>query len=104
MSAVPRLQAYVWWCQDEVCDCNQPVVELVQRHPTLGGTACKTTRLWEGKYISEPDADEWLEQRAELTFAASRFHIKLDPETWSGERGPIPTATAIHYLEQAGKL
>ncbi|HEX6512702.1 MAG TPA: hypothetical protein VF157_10410 [Chloroflexota bacterium] len=77
----PKIVAYAWWCDDEVCDCTLPVVELVtprqlNRWSARFGWDCK--RLWEGTFHSQATVEDANEQRRELRAAAARYGITLD--------------------------
>ena len=57
---IPRLRGEVWYCGDEVCDCHQPQIELIQPH--LGYYPWISHKvIWEGDYKSEPSVDEMAE-------------------------------------------
>lgn len=71
----PRLSAHVWGCDDEVCNCTQPVIERLtpgERWPWV-----KIERVWEGTFHTEGEGYD--ESCLELTEAAGRFGIPLEP-------------------------
>lgn len=60
------LEARVWYCGDDYCDCTQPVIAWRYREP--GNMAYRTVAIWEGTFVSrefgdpdDPDPDEELE-------------------------------------------
>ena len=83
----PLLVARMWWCEDEVCDCTQPIIERVSQNP-IDPRFFTRERLWEGQFISQDggyDDDELAMRRDEFTAKAADFGIALD-ETLRGER------------------
>jgi len=48
----PRLVARIWWCGDEVCDCTQPVIELVVPDREAGHPRIRRAELWTGKFLT----------------------------------------------------
>lgn len=62
----PFIEARLWWCGDEVCDCRQP--QIVQKTPNLavGSPWYRVQTLWEGTFRSEPSSDELAALRREL--------------------------------------
>lgn len=63
--------ARIWWCEDEVCDCTQPVIELVTPNRRQGYPWVFRTNVWEGRFLT----DTWeytAQQRDELQYAPLR--------------------------------
>jgi hypothetical protein len=84
-----KLEAFVWWCYDEVCDCSQAVIERVT--PRVDALWPKRERIWEGTFFTEGEGSA--ETRAELIVAAARYGIKLEGRegyTLSGTRELAP--------------
>jgi hypothetical protein len=79
----PRLEARVWHCDDEVCDCWQPVIERVT--PGEAFPWIKRERLWEGSFISQPEAHESKQMIEDLRKAAADYGIELH-----GDPGMFP--------------
>lgn len=53
-----RIEAYIrWWC-DDLCDCWQPVIEEISPNIEAGYPRVYTKRLWEGTFISQPTSEE----------------------------------------------
>jgi hypothetical protein len=81
----PRLQAYIWWCGDDDCDCVQPVVDRVEPSPT-DRRFWKRTNIWEGTFVSrggnwgDPEMPTKEDLEAELHEACERFQIPWDQE------------------------
>lgn len=84
----PLLVARLWWCEDEVCDCTQYIIERVSQNP-LDRRFFHRSRLWEGEFVSEGAgwADEGQQERRRQAYrvAAAEFGIELN-EDLSGER------------------
>lgn len=73
-----KLEAYIWHCGDDTCDCNQAVI--VKGIRFLGRNAhVSEERVWEGTFFSEPTADDWVTIRRELVGAAVIYGITVDP-------------------------
>lgn len=70
-----KLQAYIWWCEDEVCDCHQPVIEEISPNHKARYPYIIRKRLWEGTFHSEPSFEEQLDQEHELALAMERFKV-----------------------------
>lgn len=64
--SLPRIEAYIWYCGDEICDCTQPVIEKIEPNLKVGFPWVMRTRLWEGTFYSQPSFDERRQQDAEL--------------------------------------
>lgn len=68
------LEAELWHCEDEICDCWQPIVTL--RTPN---NLCKVSWCFsgvaEGSYCSNPSCDEADMQRQELTKLMAKYAI-----------------------------
>lgn len=87
-----KIQAYQWWCGDDVCDCTQYVIERVTPHAVTRGFVNRE-RLWEGPFVSESSAltrGEKAELLREFRSAARRHGIRLSRDNrlypWRGER------------------
>jgi hypothetical protein len=84
---VSRLQAYIWWCGDEDCDCTCPQIDRVT--PRAGHPGwINRERLWTGTFHSRADREESAEQVKELEAAADRYGIELDDDH-QGEREEV---------------
>ncbi len=93
-----RLEAYQWWCQDEVCDCYQAVIELVYPNLKAGYPWIRRVRQWEGTFHSEPDHEEFNNQERQLIGASWWFGIPL-------ERGLVGEVNGdIEISKEYGKL
>jgi hypothetical protein len=68
----PRLEAYVWWCGDEECDCTQPRIELV--HGVMGRV--DRDPLWVGTFRSGEEGG-----RTELNQTAKKMR-RVWPEAY----------------------
>jgi len=89
----PRLIAHVWWCGDDMCDCQQPLIERIDPNGRAGFPWIRRTKLWEGEFTSgaEPGTSERLER--ELKEAAARYGIEPGVDT------PITEAHQRHPQE-----
>jgi hypothetical protein len=76
------IYASMWGCDDEVCDCHQPMVELLTPNTNAGAGRpwIRRTTLWAGTFVSGPDAGEWNSLHAELAEAATRFNVTLSDD------------------------
>lgn len=75
----PKLEARMWHCGDPgYCDCYHPVVERIT--PGKKWPWIKRERLWEGTFHSQPETEEWKNQKAELAKAADDYKIILDSQ------------------------
>jgi hypothetical protein len=81
--ALPALEAYIWFCGDDECDCTQPVVERIDPNPQAPGFI-KRTLLWEGTFCCQAGRTERAAQVRELRAAARRHGINLDRRSLSG--------------------
>lgn len=72
-----KLVATIWFCGDEICDCNQAVIikviTFVGRNPHRS-----QERVWEGTFFSEPTTEDWVTIRRELVEAADRYGITVN--------------------------
>ena len=66
MESQMKYTGYIWWCEDDVCDCRQPVIE------SRGGDN-KINRIWEGEFLSQPTPTEWIGMVIELDEAIERL-------------------------------
>jgi hypothetical protein len=69
----PVVNAYIWWCGDEVCACYQPVIELYE--PMAGHRVASVTRLWEGEWVGGPGHEDYRRMRSELEAECERRRI-----------------------------
>jgi hypothetical protein len=88
----PFLRAYRWWCEDEVCDCTQYVIEEYTPRPPPS-RAYDIRRVWQGQFVSDSASESRQERAARLRAfrnAARQHGIKLTHaatfEQWTGER------------------
>lgn len=78
MSEYPKIEAYIWWCGDEECDCNQSVIEEVSKKRVRGLFVHPRKRLWEGTFISQPSAQEMDQLNLELKEECEKRKITID--------------------------
>jgi predicted DNA-binding protein (UPF0278 family) len=78
--ASTRLEAIIWWCGDDECDCTQPQIDRVTPNLSEGYPWIRRETVWRGTFHSKPDADQALAQRAELAVAAAERGITLDAD------------------------
>lgn len=75
-----RIRVYSWWCGDEICDCVQPVVDVLEYLDALDRR--KVRRIAEGPFISNgygaPAAEEKAAQDRWLTEAREWYCIPDD--------------------------
>jgi hypothetical protein len=77
MTREPFVRAVMWWCEDPVCDCTQPIIERVTPPPLSGHMGYKFERLWEGTFCSRDTEQDDAKQWAELRAAAARFGVPM---------------------------
>jgi hypothetical protein len=65
----PRLEAELWWCGDEVCDCTKP--QIVRISPGNQYPWVKREAVWEGTFLTHT-ADYSQAEREQLQFAPLR--------------------------------
>ncbi len=78
----PRIRAYIWSCEDEVCDCTQPCIEVVGPNLLFGYPAIIWHTIWQGDFFSptnECSTEELKAREAEFRAVVSQFGLpKLD--------------------------
>jgi hypothetical protein len=47
-----RLNAYIWWCGDDYCDCTQPTLERITPNLQMGFPWIHRETLWQGTLVS----------------------------------------------------
>lgn len=72
------IQAYIWWCGDEHCDCSEPHIDHVTPNRKAGYPWINRKNLWAGTFETDGEGRE--SQAVELKQAADRFGIQLDEE------------------------
>lgn len=70
------LEAYMWHCGDDHCNCFQPRIDRVR--PGVHRPWIKRELVWEGTFHSDPDCHEYEQQVDELKRAAEDHGITLD--------------------------
>jgi hypothetical protein len=77
----PRFISKMWNCGDH-CDCNQPQIYLFV--PAACGVlgvrdhGYMKIPLWEGKYVSEPEPEEWDGLTSSLIEKAAEYGVPVD--------------------------
>lgn len=79
-----RLQARIWWCGDEACDCTEPMIERIKPNLEAGYPWIHRETVWEGEFLTEtwiygPQEREQL-QYAPLRAACAQFGVAVPPE------------------------
>lgn len=80
----PRIQAHLWYCGDQECDCTHPVIERITPNVDAGYPWIRRETLWEGTFLS----NTWeysTEEREELQYApfraaCQRYGVPIPPE------------------------
>ena len=75
-----RLEARLWWCGDEECNCYQPQVTKITPNREAGYPWIHREDVWQGTFISSPDMKEMNGLLKELKYAAKRYSIRLRGE------------------------
>jgi hypothetical protein len=48
-----RIEAYVWYCGDDWCNCSEAVLEEITPNPRVGLPWIERRRLWEGEFRTD---------------------------------------------------
>ncbi len=80
-----QLWARLWWCQDEICNCYQPKIEMVKPRQVAHLKTYDRKPLWQGTFCSDPTPQEFQDMVVELQTKAKEYGITLD-EHYSGQR------------------
>ena len=79
MSAGGRVEGFIWWCGDPVCDCTRPqIIRWIAptRSGEPGSYGWHQELLWEGTFVSQyGGGDDRSMQMPELREAAARFGL-----------------------------
>jgi len=71
-----KLEARLWWCEDNVCDCHQPQIDRIKPNMEAGYPWIRRENVWRGTYTwGGEDMDKL---RAELLEAANAHGISVD--------------------------
>lgn len=71
------LEAELWWCGDEICNCHQPRIQRRAPNPNVTGV-WNISPIWDGTFISNPNEQELEMLREELKVNAARYGIELN--------------------------
>jgi hypothetical protein len=66
-----RVEARIWWCNDEECYCTQPVIERITPNEQAGYPWIRREVLWSGEHFT----NTWeysAEEREQRQFAPLR--------------------------------
>lgn len=66
-----RLEARIWWCGDEYCDCTKPVIERITPNLQAGHPWVHRETVWEGRFLTDTGTYS-LAAREELQYAPLR--------------------------------
>lgn len=66
-----RIEALIWYCGDDECDCTVPAIERIQPNYRVGYPWVTRTRLWEGAFLS-PTYEYTIEEREQLQYGPLR--------------------------------
>ncbi len=72
----PRMEAYMWWCGSDHCDCQQPRIDYITPDRRGGFPRVNRQNVWSGTY--DCDGEEMDLQFIELEQTAGRFGIQLN--------------------------
>ena len=76
------VEAYIWHCGDETCDCTQAKIDRVTPNLAAGYPWVVRNRLWKGEFLSEADTEEKATQEAALRGAATEHGIDLNGDLY----------------------
>ena len=77
------LEARLWYCEDEECDCHQPQIDRVMPNHEAGYPFIQRQRLFSGTFYSRPSGTEMAELKEQLAFEAKRLGIDLDMDGYA---------------------
>jgi hypothetical protein len=66
-----RVQASMWWCGDNDCDCTQPLIERITPNLDAGYPWINRETLWSGEFLTAT-YEYSMEQREERHMAPLR--------------------------------
>jgi hypothetical protein len=78
---IPRVEVYLWWCGDEICDCTQPTADVIvpKIYPNIAREV-----IWQGTFHSESggrlEPEEYEQREKELKAAAKFFNVTLEDD------------------------
>lgn len=70
-----KIQAYIWWCGDDVCDCTEPLIDVITPNEKAGYPWIERTTIWRGTFRSR-DSERGGDPQEELIAACDRYGIK----------------------------
>ena len=76
----PTLEASMWWCGDDDCDCWQPQIDRLTPNFKGGYPWIHREEVWRGDFHSQPEASEWAAQLQQLRDAAAQHGVPLTEE------------------------
>lgn len=79
--AQPILEARLWWCEDELCDCYQPQIDRITPNREAGYPWIRREAIWRGTFHSSPDAKEFAQMKRELKEMMAAMHIPVMRDT-----------------------
>ena len=53
-----RLQAYIWWCGDDQCNCQQAQIRGVKPNHEAGYPWIKPVTIWTGTFFTDGEGGE----------------------------------------------
>lgn len=97
MIQTATIVAHIWWCGDEVCNCNCPKVVLQVKEK--GQNFYKFFSIWEGEFHT--DGEHLGYMQCAITEKAKEFGIALD-DCFFGSR-PATKEEVDRYLNEERK-
>ena len=76
------LEAKIWWCGDDICDCHQPQIDLCYPNPHNSRFILRK-EIWRGRFGCEGDMEGMYE---ELIAAAQERNIILDSDLYGTKK------------------
>jgi hypothetical protein len=81
----PRLEAYRWWCEDDICDCTQYKIDRIT-FPDKGRGWAKIENLWEGRFVTDTSEESRHDRAKRLSAFRSAAHelgVGLERRDWT---------------------
>jgi hypothetical protein len=69
------LEAQIWHCGDEICNCYQPQIDEISPNHCGGYPWIHRKEIWRGSFISEPNPKELSAMQKELAEKAKELGI-----------------------------
>jgi hypothetical protein len=69
------LEAQIWHCGDEICNCYQPQIDEISPNCSAGYPWIRRKEIWRGTFCSDPSHEEYEAMIRELTEKAKNLGV-----------------------------